>query len=103
MKVVKINKTFRNGSEEHFLVFEDNVDIEAIDDSVENWCERDPSGQNYGYSWEWEFIEDRVIISDVITKEINKLHNQIQSLLDRKLKMEDFILFREKRIDKILK
>lgn len=44
MKVVKINKTFRNGSEEHFLVFEDNVDIEAIDDSVENWCERDPSG-----------------------------------------------------------
>lgn len=103
MKVVKINKTFRNGNEEHFLVFEDDMDIEAIDDSVENWCEKEPSGHNYGYSWEWEFIEDKALIRDVITKEINRLYNQIQSLLDRKAKMEEFILFREKRIDEILK
>lgn len=103
MKVVRINKTFRNGYREHFLVFEADMDIEAINDSVENWCEKDPGGGNYGYSFEWEFIEDKALIRDAITKEINRLNNQIQSLLDRKSKMEEFILFREKRIDEILK
>lgn len=54
MKLVKINKSYRNGTKEHFLVLLDepysNDDINYL---VEEWCESKPSGSNYGYTVEW--------------------------------------------------
>lgn len=102
MKVVKIIKSYRNGSHEHFLVFDKDIDDESITETVENWCEQDPSGHSYGYRYSWEIVEDKTIIQSVIKDKINEIDIKIKALSDRKLKMEEFIYFRDKQIDKIL-
>jgi glycosyltransferase involved in cell wall biosynthesis len=59
MKIVKINKTYRSGNIEHFLVLlEEPYSNDDIDYLVEEWCDEDLSGSNYGYSYEWTFVED---------------------------------------------
>ena len=49
--VVKIKKKYRNGEKEMFLVlmnrYEDASDLEYM---VEEKCDEDPAGRNYGYS-----------------------------------------------------
>lgn len=102
MKVVKVIKSYRNGSSEHFLVFAKDMDDESITDNVEYWCDKDPNGHSYGYSYSWEVVEDKKIIQSVIKDKINEIDIEIKNLSDEKLKMEDFLYFRDKQIDKIL-
>lgn len=92
MKVVKIRKSYRSGSNEHFLVLLDepytNEDIEYL---VEDWCDSDPSGSNYGYDFEWHFVEDQSIIKNILKDKIRILEGKINRLKLEKSKMEKYL------------
>jgi hypothetical protein len=79
MKIVKINKTYRSGNIEHFLVLlEEPYSNDDIDYLVEEWCDEDLSGSNYGYSYEWTFVEDNDLKNKVLQGKIKILNNKIQ-------------------------
>lgn len=79
MRVVKINKSFRNGNKKHFLVLLNEVcSNDDIDSFVEEWCESEPSGMNYGYTYEWLFVEDT--INMVLINKLKIINNKINSL-----------------------
>ncbi len=92
MKIVKIIKSYNSGTKEKFLVLLDkpysNDDINSL---VEEWCENEPSGMNYGYGYEWEFVEDENIIKDVLITELKSLNNKISTLENRKIEIEKFL------------
>jgi len=78
MKIVKIKKFYRNGTKEHFLVLlDESYSNDDIDCEVEEWCESEPNGMNYGYSYEWDFVNDKNIINDVLVKKLHILNNEI--------------------------
>lgn len=92
MKVIKINKSFRNGVIEHFLVLLNetysNDDIEYL---VEEWCDGDLSGSNYGYSYKWSFVEDSEIIKTVLEKNIKNINLSIENLEEEKWEIEKYL------------
>ena len=89
MKVVKINKSYRNGTKEHFLVLLDepysNDDINYL---VEEWFYSDPSGMSYGYNYDWWFVEDDELINTILKDKIKIINGQIESLKTKKCEME---------------
>jgi hypothetical protein len=89
MKVVKIKKGYRNGTKEHFLVLLDepysNDDIDCL---VEEWCESEPSGMSYGYTYEWLFVEDAELINTILKDKIKNIEAQIEALKTKKCEME---------------
>jgi len=89
MKIVKINKSYRNGNIEHFLVLLDepysNDDIDCL---VEEWCENEPNGMNYGYSYDWWFVEDKELISAILKDKIKNIDSKIESLKTKKCELE---------------
>lgn len=91
MKVIDINKRYRNGTKTHFLVLDDSYTNEGIDCAVEEWCDSDPAGANYGYSYEWKIVEDPDLIKNVINDKIKIINNQIDSLDCRKKIMIDYL------------
>ena len=77
--VVKIKKKYRNGEKEMFLVlmnrYEDASDLEYM---VEEKCDEDPAGRNYGYSYTYKILDK----SDkeykiAILQEIDKYHQKM--------------------------
>lgn len=93
LKVVKINKRYRNGSKEHFLVITEsskfsNDDIFSL---VEEWCENDSSGAMYGYNFDWEFVEDEKIKESVLKEETKNIELKIERLKKLKYDMEKFL------------
>ena len=92
MKVVKINKSYNSGTKEHFLVLLDepysNDDINYL---VEDWCESEPSGMNYGYSYEWWFVEDDELINTILKDKIKIIDSQIEVLKAKKCEMEKYV------------
>ncbi len=78
--VVKINKKYRNGQKEHFLVlYEGEIKYtnDIINDSVEEWCEDDPSGRTSGgYSYLWVIVTDFDIIEKVLNNELNNIKSK---------------------------
>ena len=81
MKVIKIIKKFNCGEKEHFLVLLDGKD--SKDDAyyaAERWCERDVSGQNYGYSWDWSFVKDLEVINQVLKDNMARIDRKIEDL-----------------------
>lgn len=90
MKVIKIEKSFRNGVIEHYEVVSDSHTNEYITDIVETWCERESSGQNYGYSWEWDFVDDLSTVKEVIIDKMKIIDNKISDLKSEKLEMEKY-------------
>jgi hypothetical protein len=88
MKIVKINKRYRNGTKEHFLVLLDEpYSNDDIDYLVEEWCESEPSGMNYGYTYEWLFVDDKTLISNILRDKIKITESQINTLKNEKSKM----------------
>jgi hypothetical protein len=89
MKVVKINKSYNSGTKEHFLVLLNepysNDDINYL---VEEWCESEPSGMNYGYSYEWWFVEDNELINTILKDKIKVVDSQIEAFKTKKCEME---------------
>ena len=87
MKIVKIHKGFRGGTKEHFLVLFDEPYFEdEIQSLVEDWCNNEPSGSNYGFTCEWCFIENKDEINKVLNENINLIENQIKALENKKNK-----------------
>jgi len=92
MKIIRINKKFRNGTKEHFLVLMDeSYSYDEIDIIAEEWCESELSGMNYGYSYEWWFVEDIEIINTVVWDKINIINERIEILEAEKCEMKKFI------------
>jgi hypothetical protein len=92
MKVVKINKSFRNGSKEHFLVLLDEpYSNDDIDYLVEEWCENEPSGINYGWKYEWWFVEDVELINTILKNKIEIVEREIETLKTKKCEMEKYL------------
>ena len=51
---IPVRKTYRNGNKEHEILLNYNPTINNIKNIAEEWAERDPSGQNYGYEVFWD-------------------------------------------------
>jgi len=77
MKVIEITKRFRNGEIKKLMVV-DQMDVEAINDAVEYWCEGESSGAVYGWSSTWEFVEDRAKIMRAVEEEVQELQDTIR-------------------------
>lgn len=89
MKVVKINKGYRGGTNEHFLVLLDEPYSEDdVNYLVEEWCEDEPSGSNYGYTVEWWFVEDETLINTILKNKIKITEREIEALKTKKCEME---------------
>jgi len=92
MKVVKIHKSYRNGTKEHFLVLLDEpYSNDDIDYLVEEWCESEPSGMNYGSTYVWLFVEDTELINTILKEKIKITETQIESLKTKKCEMERYL------------
>ena len=93
IEVIKIKKVFRSGIKILYLVLSSNEYsyTEDLEDLIENKCNEDPSGYNYGYSYTYEFIKkdseeyEKAISNEIIFYEnkikryneiINKLKNE---------------------------
>lgn len=103
MKVIRINKSYRNGNRELFLVLLDELDFlegedlkDEITELVERECDKDVGGAHYGYSYKWEFVKDeeKETINRAIEQErclndniINKLTRNIKYLKSRNAKI----------------
>lgn len=92
MKVVKINKSYRSGTKEHFLVLLDEpYSNDDIDYLVEEWCEDEPSGSYYGYTYEWWFVEDEELINTILKDKIKILESKIERLKTEKCEMKRYL------------
>lgn len=92
MKIVRINKTTRNKATEHFLVlFNEPYTNDEINSLVEEWCDNDPSGMSYGYSYTWEFEEDERYINIILKDKIKTIERKIESLEDEKIKLKKYL------------
>ena len=92
MKVVKINKSYRNGTKEHFLVLLDEPYSEDdVNYLVEEWCDSDPAGMNYGYTYEWWFVEDEELINTILKDKIMIVEREIEALKTKKCEMERYL------------
>lgn len=91
MKVVKIYKSYRNASVEGFIITKTIDSKEAIECFVEEWCEREGGGMNYGYSYKWEFVEDKEIINSVIKKEYIKLGDSIKGIDKKRYELWEYL------------
>jgi hypothetical protein len=92
MKVVKIDKGYRGGKVEHFLVLLDEpYSNDDIDYLVEEWCGNDSNGSNYGYTYEWWFVEDEELINTILKDKIKIVDGQIESLKTKKCEMEKYL------------
>lgn len=81
MKVVKITKSYRNGTVEGFIILLDEpYSDDDIQCEVEEWCTDDSHGQIYGYDYDWEFVEDPEVIKNVITERISVLDRRIEGI-----------------------
>lgn len=90
MNVIKIHKSYRNGIVTHYMVVYSDEKW-YIEDRVIKWCADDPRGQEYGYGYDWEIVEDKEMIVKVIKDEILKYLDEIYSLNEKKSILEDYL------------
>ncbi len=91
MKVVKINKSYRCNTKEHFLVLlDESYSNEHIVSLVEEWCDTDVCGMN-GYDYEWCFVEDEELINNILKNKIKVVDDQIEALKAKKCEMEKYL------------
>lgn len=92
MKVVKINKCYNGGTKEHFLVLLDEpYSVDSVNYLVEEWCENEPSGSNYGYTIEWWFVEDETLINTILIDNIMTIEREIKVLKTKMCKMKRYL------------
>jgi len=88
MEIIKVTKTFRNGSITKYLVlYEEVCTKEFAEDCADDWCAKEGNGVNYGYTWEWEFVKDKEEIKEAISKEIDSVTKEIRVLQDKRDKL----------------
>lgn len=92
MKVIDIKKHYRNGTKQHYLVlFGESFSDDTIDEKVSDWCESEPSGLTYGYSYDWNYVEDKDTIINVLHNEKLILNQKITKLINDKNSIDIFI------------
>lgn len=91
MKFITIEKKYRNAHEIYDDVIPDIFTDEDITDYVENFCDREPGGQSYGYSYSWDFLEDKERINIVLNKELTNSINKLKSLNKYIMEVENYI------------
>lgn len=96
MKVIKIKKSVRGGSIEHFLILPDNYTEDDIESDVLDWGESEGSGSNYGYRLDWNEVEDNIIIKKVCEDKLEKIRNNINQLHKEENKIMWFLGDRDK-------
>lgn len=79
MKAITITKKYRNGVITHAMIV-DSDDEMVLADAAADWCESDASGQAYGYSWEWDIIQDPKEIARIAGNEILDNNKRIANL-----------------------
>lgn len=94
MKVIKLRKRARQSDYTHYIVFDETTcgnDEKAITEHAEwlaeEWCVNDSAGQVYGYSMDWEFVLDEMIIKESIKKELGVVSDKITYLEECKNKL----------------
>ncbi len=92
MKVIKITKYSRNNEGTFYIILEDwkcfkkedgSVWEDNIDYYVDERCYKDPAGHNYGWRYEWEFVEDTEEIKSIVNEEINRKKKEIERINER--------------------
>lgn len=91
MKIVEIIKSYQNGNKTHYLVLPNEFSDTDIDIAVEEWCQSDSSGQNHGYSYDWNVILSESLIKDVLKNELKLINSKIKKLNTKKLKIEEHL------------
>lgn len=92
MKIIKINKNYRSHNVEAFLVlFGERISNDDIECAVEEWCENEPSGQSYGYAYNWEFVKDELTIHEVLNNKIQDFNFKIENFQTKINEIEDYL------------
>lgn len=92
MKLIKINKQYRNGEKIHYLFFSDSEVTDGhIESEVERWCDEDPNGLNYGYTFDWSVVQDPSEIKMALTYKINVTNLEINNLQKERFDMQIYI------------
>jgi hypothetical protein len=79
MKVIRVVKSYRNGSITFVEIVHGDTE-EELKDAAEDICANDSAGQIYGYSYKWEVVTDLVEITRVVCKRIKEIYERIDSL-----------------------
>lgn len=91
MKTIKIKKSFRNGSKLLFIIVPDNYSDYEINESVEVECDKDQSGQSYGYDTDWEIETDIDVITKVLNDKISYNNYKSENLKLEKINLYDYL------------
>ena len=67
----------------HNLFVDDDMSDEEIYDLAEEWCHKDPNGQNTGYSFSTDEITDLGKLKEAAMGEIKRLSGEIAVLNTR--------------------
>lgn len=96
MKVVKIVKSYNAGNKEHYITVDETLGKDYVEEMVNEWCEWDVAGMNYGYTATWEYVEDPEKINEIINKRVKMIENEIENLKNEKMKLEwSLILYKK--------
>ena len=83
--LLKAKKHYHNGVIEKYLLVnkyekENYTREEILEYIVEEWCEKDTSGHNYGWESDFEWVDDLEKIKEVIEENVNSINKKIKSL-----------------------
>ena len=92
MKIIKIKKSFHNGSKERYLVLlNEPYSDDDIEYLVQDWCDSDPNGSVLGFRFDWWYVDDKETINKVLEENIILINNQIADLNTKKAEMEKYL------------
>lgn len=91
MKLVKAIKNYRNRTVEHLMVAYAPYDEEVIQSRVESWAENDSAGQSYGYTGEWEFVDDPETLNRLLREKLVDLDEKIDRLRSAKTEILQYL------------
>lgn len=105
MKVIEIKKIYRSGERIGHIFVPDDSSEDDILYRVEDWAEEDPSGQNYGYSVNYDEVTDKGKLIELTEKRIARLKDMLKrSTVRMKKEIRDMDAYlKELYIDEIKK
>lgn len=93
MIVIEITKRSRNNTVTEYRVSDISpTDVEEIEFFVEGYVKSEPSGQQYGYDYEWKILTDADKITTILKAEKEETEFSIAKLSLWKKSITDEIL-----------
>lgn len=93
---VKVKKYFQGGIKEDIIYFSNKHSEEEIEDEVEYWAEYSSGGHNYGYSVEWQIVEDT---KELIKRELDKIEQQKGVLMKKTFSLLEGLETRKNQLE----